>query len=190
MLLKIVTYLLRSQDFYDLRLLNSGPRGGIGEIILPKVQAGSTIMPGKVNPVIAEMVAQVSMRVISNDTAITMASSSGQLELNAFTPLIAECLLESLELLERAVILFREKCISGIKVNEENCKKNLENSTALVTALVHYIGYDKASELAKKALKNHKTIREIIYEEKILPKEKIDEIINPYQLTKPGIPGK
>lgn len=174
----------------DLRLLNSGPRGGIGEIILPKVQAGSTIMPGKVNPVIAEMVAQVSMRVISNDTAITMASSSGQLELNAFTPLIAECLLESLELLERAVILFREKCISGIKVNEENCKKNLENSTALVTALVHYIGYDKASELAKKALKNHKTIREIIYEEKILPKEKIDEIINPYQLTKPGIPGK
>ncbi|OBR96420.1 MULTISPECIES: aspartate ammonia-lyase [Clostridium] len=174
----------------DLRLLNSGPRGGIGEIILPKVQAGSTIMPGKVNPVIAEMVAQVSMRVISNDTAITMASSSGQLELNAFTPLIAECLLESLELLERTVTLFREKCISGIKVNEENCKKNLENSTALVTALVHYIGYDKASELAKKALKNHKTIREILYEEKILPKEKIDEIINPYQLTKPGIPGK
>ncbi|OAA83037.1 aspartate ammonia-lyase [Clostridium ljungdahlii] len=174
----------------DLRLLNSGPRGGIGEIILPKVQAGSTIMPGKVNPVIAEMVAQVSMRVISNDTAITMASSSGQLELNAFTPLIAECLLESLELLERTVTLFREKCISGIKVNEENCKKNLENSTALVTALVHYIGYDKASELARKALKNHKTIREILYEGKILPKEKIDEIINPYQLTKPGIPGK
>ncbi|ADK17239.1 MULTISPECIES: aspartate ammonia-lyase [Clostridium] len=174
----------------DLRLLNSGPFGGIGEIILPKVQAGSTIMPGKVNPVIAEMVAQVSMRVISNDTAITMASSSGQLELNAFTPLIAECLLESLELLERTVTLFREKCINGIKVNEENCKKNLENSTALVTALVHYIGYDKASELAKKALKNHKTIREILYEEKILPKEKIDEIINPYQLTKPGIPGK
>ncbi|AZV58904.1 aspartate ammonia-lyase [Clostridium sp. AWRP] len=174
----------------DLRLLNSGPRGGIGEIILPKVQAGSTIMPGKVNPVIAEMVAQVSMRVISNDTAITMASSSGQLELNAFTPLIAECLLESLELLEKTVTLFREKCISEIKVNEENCKKNLENSTALVTALVHYIGYDKASELAKKSLKNHKTIKEILYEEKILPKEKIDEIINPYQLTKPGIPGK
>ncbi len=174
----------------DLRLLNSGPHGGIGEIILPKVQAGSTIMPGKVNPVIAEMVAQVSMRVISNDTAITMASSSGQLELNAFTPLIAECLLESLELLERAVVLFREKCISGIKVNKENCKKNLETSTALVTALVHYIGYDKASELAKKALKNHKTIREILYEGKILPNEKIDEILNPYQLTKPGIPGK
>lgn len=174
----------------DLRLLNSGPFGGIGEIILPRVQAGSTIMPGKVNPVIAEMVAQVSMRVISNDTAITIASSSGQLELNAFTPLIAECLLESLELLERTVTLFRKKCINGIKVNEENCKKNLENSTALVTALVHYIGYDKASELAKKALKNHKTIREILYEEKILPKEKIDEIINPYQLTKPGIPGK
>lgn len=174
----------------DLRLLNSGPRGGIGEIILPKVQAGSTIMPGKVNPVIAEMVAQVSMRVISNDTAITIASSSGQLELNAFTPLIAECLLESLELLEKAVILFREKCINGIKVNKENCKKNLEASTSLVTALVHYIGYDKASELAKKALESHKTIREVLYKEKVLPKEKIDEILNPYQLTKPGIPGK
>ena len=173
----------------DLRILNSGPVGGIGEIILPKVQSGSTIMPGKVNPVIAEMTAQVSMRVISNDTAITMASSFGQLELNAFTPLIAECLLESLELLEKAVIIFREKCIKDIKINEENCRKNLESSTALVTALVHYIGYDKAGKLAEKALKEHKTIREVLYEEEVLPKEKIDEIINPYQLTKPGIPG-
>ena len=173
----------------DLRILNSGPVGGIGEIVLPKVQSGSTIMPGKVNPVIAEMTAQVSMKVISNDIAITMASSSGQLELNAFTPLIAEGLLESLELLEKTVIIFREKCIKGIKVNEENCKKNLEASTALVTALVHYIGYDRAGKLAEKALKEHKTIREVLYQEEVLPREKIDEIINPYQLTKPGIPG-
>ncbi|MHC6180363.1 aspartate ammonia-lyase [Clostridium sp. JNZ X4-2] len=174
----------------DLRLLNSGPRGGIGEIILPKVQAGSTIMPGKVNPVIAEMVGQVSMRVISNDTAITMASASGQLELNAFTPLIAECLLESLELLEKTVIIFKEKCIEDIQVNEKRCKKNLESSTAAVTALVHYIGYDRAGELAEKALKENKTIKKVLCEEKVLSKEKIDEIMNPYQLTKPGIPGK
>lgn len=174
----------------DLRLLNSGPRGGIGEIVLPEVQAGSTIMPGKVNPVIAEMVAQVSMRVISNDAAITMAAGSGQLELNAFIPLIAECLLESLELLEKAVTIFKEKCIKGIEVNAESCSKNLEMSTALVTALVYYIGYDRASEIAKKALKENKTIKEILYAEKILPKEKIDEIMNPFGLTKPGIPGK
>jgi aspartate ammonia-lyase len=173
----------------DLRLLNSGPRGGIGEVMLPQVQAGSTIMPGKVNPVIAEMVGQVSMRVISNDTAITLASGSGQLELNAFTPLIAECLLESLELLERSVILFKEKCIENIKINEEKCRSNLESSTALVTALVHYIGYDRAAQLAKKALRENKTIRKVLLEEKVLTEEKIDEIMNPYQLTKPGIPG-
>lgn len=174
----------------DLRLLNSGPKGGIGEIILPEVQAGSTIMPGKVNPVIAEMVAQVSMRVIANDTAITMACSAGQLELNAFTPLIAESLLESLELLDKTVIIFKEKCIKDIKVNEQNCRKNLEASTAIVAALVNYIGYDRAGELAKIALKEHKTIKEVLYEKKVLPEEKIDEIINPYELTKPGIPGK
>lgn len=174
----------------DLRLLSSGPKGGFGEINLPEVQAGSTIMPGKVNPVIPEMVAQVSMRVIANDNAITMASSFGQLELNAFTPLIAECLLESLELLNKAVIIFRERCIEGITVNEERCRENLEKSTSLVTALVHHIGYDKSSEIAKKALREGKTIREVLYEENIFSKKEIDEILNPYALTKPGIPGK
>lgn len=174
----------------DLRILNSGPRGGIGEVILPEVQAGSTIMPGKVNPVIAEMVAQVSMRVISNDAAITMAAGSGQLELNAFVPLIAECLLESLELLERAVVIFGEKCIKNLNINVENCRKNIEASTAVAAALVHYIGYDRTSELAKKALKENRLIKDILYEMDILPRDKIDEILNPYQLTKPGIPGK
>ncbi|WP_427339416.1 aspartate ammonia-lyase [Caloranaerobacter sp. DY30410] len=174
----------------DLRLLNSGPKGGLGEIELPMMQAGSSIMPGKVNPVIPEMVAQVAMKVIANDYAITMASSSGQLELNAFIPLIAESLLESLELLNDAVVLFREKCIEGIKVNEKRCKENLERSTVLVTALVHHIGYDKASEIAKKALENDKTIREVLREENILNEEEIDKILNPYQVTKPGIPGK
>ena len=173
----------------DLRLLNSGPKGGFGEINLPEMQAGSTIMPGKVNPVIPEMVAQVSMRVIANDGAITMASSMGQLELNSFTPLIAESLLESLELINKCVIIFREKCIEGITVNEKKCKENLENSTALVTALVHHIGYDKPSSVAKKALKEDKTIRDILLTDEILPRSKIEAILKPYELTKPGIPG-
>lgn len=174
----------------DLRLLNSGPRGGIGEVMLPNMQAGSTIMPGKVNPVIPEMVAQVSMRVISNDSAITMASSMGQLELNAFTPLIAECLLESLELLDRSVMIFKEKCIDGLKMNEDRCLENLENSLVSATSLVHHLGYDKASLISKKALATGKTIREILLEEQILPEDIIDKILSPSELIRTHIPGK
>lgn len=174
----------------DLRLLASGPKSGLGEINLPKMQAGSSIMPGKVNPVIPEMVALAAMRVIANDSAITMASSSGQLELNAFMPLIAESLLESLELLNDAVILFRERCIAGIEVNEGKCKENLERSTALATALVHHIGYDRASEIAKRALKEERTIRELLREGNVLTEEEINKTLNPYEVTKPGIPGK
>ena len=174
----------------DLRLLNSGPCGGIGEIILPKMQAGSTIMPGKVNPVIPEMVAQVSLRVIANDSAITMASSMGQLELNAFTPLIAECLLESLELLDRSVLIFKEKCIYGLEMNKDRCLENLEKSLVSATALVPYIGYDKASSISKKALATGKTIREILLEEQILSEEIIDKILSPTELIKTHIPGR
>jgi Aspartate ammonia-lyase len=174
----------------DLRLLNSGPRGGIGEVLLPKMQAGSTIMPGKVNPVIPEMVAQVSLRVISNDSAITMASSMGQLELNAFTPLIAECLLESLELLERSVTLFKDKCINDLKMDEDRCLENLENSLVSATSLVPHLGYDKASLISKKALATGKTIREILLEEQILPEDIIDKILSPTELIRTHIPGK
>lgn len=174
----------------DLRLLNSGPRGGIGEITLPKMQAGSSIMAGKVNPVIPEMVAQVGLRVISNDSAITMASSMGQLELNAFTPLIAECLLESLELLDRSVIIFKEKCIDGLQINTDKCLENLDNSLVSVTALVPHLGYDKASLIAKKALGSRKTIREILLEEQIFPSDVIDKILSPEELIRTHIPGK
>lgn len=174
----------------DLRLLNSGPRGGFGEILLPEMQAGSTIMPGKVNPVIPEMVAQVSMRVIANDSAITTASSMGQLELNAFTPLMAECLLESLELLDNCIIIFREKCIENLKINEDRCRFNIENSLVSATSLVHHLGYDKASLISKKALNENKTIREILLEEKVLPEETIDKILSPSELIKTNIPGK
>ncbi|MBL4932817.1 aspartate ammonia-lyase [Clostridium paridis] len=174
----------------DLRLLGSGPRGGFGEILLPMEQAGSSIMPGKVNPVIPEMVAQVAMRIISNDSGITFAAASGQLELNAFIPIITENLLESLELLERTIIIFREKCIEGIEVNKDKCKENLEKSTAMTAALINHIGYDKASEVAKRSLASGKTLREILICEKILSEEEINKILNPLELTKPGIPGK
>ena len=174
----------------DLRLLNSGPRGGIGEVMLPNMQAGSTIMPGKVNPVIPEMVAQVSLRVISNDSAITMASSMGQLELNAFTPLIAECLLESLELLDRSVMIFKEKCIDGLLMDKDRCLENIENSLVSATSLVHHIGYDMASSISKKALATGKTIREILLEEQLLPVEVIDKILSPAELIRTHIPGK
>lgn len=174
----------------DLRLLNSGPLGGIGEIILPNMQAGSTIMPGKINPVIPEMVAQVSLRVIANDSAITMASSMGQLELNAFTPLIAESLLESLELLDRSVMIFKEKCITGLEVNKDRCLENLEKSLVSATSLVHHLGYDQASSISKKALSTGKTVREILLEEQILPEEIIDKILSPAELIRTHIPGK
>lgn len=173
----------------DLRWLSSGPKGGLGEIELPQMQAGSTIMPGKVNPVIPEMIGQVAMRVMANDYAITMAASSGQLELNSFMPLIAESLLESLELLNNGVTLFREKCIEGIKANKEKCQEHLEKSAVLAAVLIHHIGYDQAAHIARKALRDDKTIRDVLIEESVFPASTIDEILNPFEVTKPGIPG-
>lgn len=174
----------------DLRLLNSGPKGGIGEIILPSVQAGSSIMPGKVNPVIPEMVAQVSMKVISNDSAITTAAYSGQLQLNAFGPLISHCLLESLELMDNVVNKFKDKCINDISVDVERCNENLENSTSLITAVVNYIGYDRAAEIAKKAMTEGKTIKKALEDEELFTKEELENILNPYGVTSAGTPGK
>jgi len=172
----------------DLRLMNSGPRGGLGEITLEEVQAGSSIMPGKINPVIPEMVVQVGIKVIANDSAITTAACYGQLELNAFTPIIAESLLESLELLINTVKTFI-KCIRNLKVNEDRCKEHLLNSTALVTALTTYIGYDKAAEIAKEALSMNKTVKDIVLEHNLIDEAKLDSILDPFQITKPGIPG-
>ena len=173
----------------DLRLLASGPAGGVGELILPPVQAGSSIMPGKVNPVIPEMVNQVAMRVIANDASITHAAMSGQLELNAFGPLITEALLESLEMMTKAIALFEHQCVREIGINEKQCKQYVDRSSALATALVYHIGYDRASEIAKKAQKEQKTIRQVLMDEEIMTEEKIEQILNPYQVTKPGIPG-
>lgn len=174
----------------DLRLMASGPRGGFGEIKLQPMQAGSSIMPGKVNPVIPEMVVQTGIKVIANDQAITMAAAYGQLELNAFMPIIADTLLDSLEMMEKAITLFRERCIDVLEVDTKRCLEHLLNSTALATALVHHIGYDQAAQVAKKALRESKTVKEVLLEEQVMDEEKLDKILNPYQVTKPGIPGK
>jgi aspartate ammonia-lyase len=174
----------------DLRLLSSGPRAGLGEIILPQVQAGSTIMPGKVNPVIPEAINQIAFQIMGNDLAITLAAQSGQLELNAFLPVIAHNLFEMLELLKNGLSIFIEKCIKGIKADNERCKKLLEESLVSVAALVKHTGYDKAAEMAKKCMEQGKTIKEMIIEENILDKEKSDTILSPFEMTKPGVPGK
>ncbi len=148
----------------DLALLGSGPRAGIGEIFLPELQKGSSIMPGKVNPVIPEVVLQVSAQVIGNDTAITIAGSQGQFELNVRVPLIARNLLDSIKLLTNTAKIFAEKCVGGIKVNEEGCERSAESTLAAATALNPYIGYDKAAEIVKEAASSGRLLREVAYD--------------------------
>jgi fumarate hydratase class II len=148
----------------DLALMGSGPRAGIGELFLPELQKGSSIMPGKVNPVIAEVVLQVSAQVIGNDTAITIAGSQGNFELNVRVPLIARNLLESIRLLSNTARIFAEKCVDGIKVNEEGCRRSAEMTLAAVTALNPVIGYDKGAEIVKEASRSGRSPREVALE--------------------------
>ncbi len=168
----------------DLILMNS-----LKEIQLPPVQAGSSIMPGKVNPVILECVKQVAVRVMANDVAINFSASHGQFELNALAPLIVHTTLESLEILTNAVEIMVEKCVKFIKANPEVCMKYLEKSPALVTAIAPYIGYDKAAEIAKEAMKNNKTIKEVLLE-KGFSEEELNSILSCRELVKPGIAGE
>ena len=158
----------------DLRLMSSGPRTGFSEINLPAKQNGSSIMPGKINPVIPEVINQIAFNVIGNDTTVTMAVEAGQLELNAFEPIIFKCLFESLEMLTNGVNVFVEDCIKGITVNVDKCTDEVERSIGIVTALCPRIGYTKASNLAKKALKENKRLKEVIIEEKILSEQEIE----------------
>jgi len=148
----------------DLALMGSGPRAGIGELFLPELQKGSSIMPGKVNPVIAEVVIQVSDQVIGNDTAITLAGSQGQFELNVRVPLIAKNLLESLRLLTSTARVFAEKCVDGIRANEEGTTRSAEMTLAAATALNPYIGYDKGAEIVKEASRSGRPLREVALE--------------------------
>lgn len=174
----------------DIRLMASGPRGGLGELIIPERQVGSTIMPGKVNPVMAEMMGTVAMQVMANDSAITMAAASGQLELNAFMPLIAHSLLESLDLMINGVGLFNRHLIEGIKANPHQCFEHLEKSTALVTALSHYIGYERGAALAKEMLETGKSLEALLIEKNLMTSVDYHKMINPLEITSPGIPGK
>ncbi len=171
----------------DLRFLASGPKGGIGEITLKDNQVGSSIMPGKVNPVILEMVIQNSYKVIANDNLINNLVTSGSLELNPFIPGIAEALLESLELLTKTVYKFNYKCAKHIKVNEKKCLENLEKSHSLITPLISLLGYDQASEIVKKANENNQTIKTILITEKLFTAEALEALLNPLNITAPGL---
>ncbi|BEV71403.1 aspartate ammonia-lyase [Paludibacterium sp. THUN1379] len=173
----------------DLRLLASGPRAGLGELRLPPMQVGSSIMPGKVNPVICEAVAQAAMQVIANDAAITMAAQSGQLELNAFLPLVAHALLGSLTLLCRANRMFRLRCVEGIEVNEAACREHVAQSLSTVTALVPLIGYEAAAGLAKQALAQGCTIAELVRAEGRLSEAALAEALSPAAMTALGFRG-
>jgi aspartate ammonia-lyase len=172
----------------DLRLLSSGPEAGFGEIRLPARQAGSSIMPGKVNPVIPEAVSQAAMRVVGHDAAITMACAAGSLELNPFLPLVADSLLDSLDLLARANDLLRRHCVEGIEADEARCRELVENSTSAVTALMPALGYERAGEVAKLARANHQSIRETVVAQGWLTGEQFDELISPEAVCRLGTP--
>ena len=172
----------------DLRLLASGPEAGLGEIRLPARQAGSSIMPGKVNPVIPEAVSQVAMLVMGHDATIAMACASGTLELNPFLPLVAACLLESIDLLARADDILRRHCIEGLEADEARCREHVENSTAAVTALLPALGYDRAGEAARLAAKSHKGIRETVISQGWLTGGEFDVLTSPEAVCRLGTP--
>ena len=174
----------------DLRLMSSGPRAGFGEINLPAKQNGSSIMPGKINPVIPEVVNQVAFNAIGNDMTITMAAEAGQLELNAFEPIIFYCLFQSIDTIAYAVNTFVDNCVIGITANETRCHYFVENSVGIITAICPYVGYQKAAEIAKEAIKTGESVRKLIIEKGLLTKEQMDEIMDPVQMTEPGISGK
>ena len=169
----------------DLRLAASGPRTGLMEINLPPMQNGSSIMPGKVNPVIPEVVSQVAFAVIGNDMTIAMACEAGQFELNAFEPVIFYKLFESLTALKNAMDTLTKNCIIGITANKEVCKELLENSVGIVTALCPIIGYKKSAALAKKALKENIPLKKLVLDEGILTQEELDKVFDAFALTQP-----
>jgi aspartate ammonia-lyase len=174
----------------DLRLMASGPVGGLGEIILPERQAGSSMMPGKINPVIPEAVRQAAYQVLANDQAVTMGAQAGELELNAMLPFIADNLFHSLEILERSSTIFIEQCIRGITANNEHCREVLEKSMIYATALTPYIGYERATALVQRSKQNGSTIREEALQSGLFTAEQLQIILDPFHITKPGIPGK
>ena len=170
----------------DIRWLGSGPRAGLGELILPAVQPGSSIMPGKTNPVICEAMIQGCAQVIGNDMAITIGGQGGVFELNLMLPLIAHNLTNSITILSNSTNIFTEKLITGLKANKEKCAGYIEGSLAMCTSLAPVIGYDKAAQIAYKAFNSGKTVREIAMEDNVLDKDKLDEILDPKSMTMPS----
>jgi len=162
----------------DLRLLSSGPRGGLGEIRLPPVQAGSSIMPGKVNPVIPEVVNQVAFLVVGYDATVTMCAEGGQLQLNAFEPMIGYCILSAMRYLAEAVTALSERCVAGIEADRGNCRLKLEQSVSLATALVPSLGYEVSSRIAKRALAENRTLVDIVLEEGLLSRDRLEAVLN------------
>jgi len=166
----------------DIRLLGSGPRCGYGELQLPAVQPGSSIMPGKVNPVMAESLIQVCARVIGNDASITLCGLGGYFELNTMMPLMGAAMLESIELLSRAITLFGDRCLAGLTADRKRCAELVEQSLALVTSLAPVVGYDRAAELAKQAYHEGKTIRELLTAEQTFPEDELNRLLDPEQM--------
>ncbi len=169
----------------DLRLLSSGPRCGFNEINLPKMQPGSSIMPGKVNPVIPEVVNQIAYKVIGNDLTVTFAAEAGQLQLNVMEPVMVRAMLESIEMLKNGMATLKERCIDGITANEEHCKEMVLNSIGIVTAVNPTLGYEASSKIAQRALAENRSVYDLILEEGLLTKEKLDEILAPERMIKP-----
>ena len=174
-----------SKTCNDLRLLSSGPRAGLNEINLPPMQAGSSIMPGKVNPVIPEVVNQIAFEVIGNDVTVSFAAEAGQLQLNAFEPIIAHSLFKSVTHLRNGCLTLAERCVKGITANRERLRSTVEHSIGVVTALNPYIGYANATQVAQEALTSGRSVAELVLEKKLLSKERLDEILQPDVLTKP-----
>jgi len=174
----------------DIRLLGSGPRCGLGELKLPAVQPGSSIMPGKVNPVMAESVMQVCAQVIGNDATITLGGLAGNFELNVMMPVMAHNLLQAIDLLSNVTLQFTERCLRGLDADRERCEALIEQSLAMCTALAPEIGYDRAAAIAKKAYETGKTVREVALAEQVLPDYELEHLLKPRPMTEPGIPGK
>jgi aspartate ammonia-lyase len=167
----------------DLILLDSGPRAGLGEINLPELQPGSSIMPGKVNPVIPELVNVIAFRVMGNDAAVGFAAHTGQLQLNAYEPLEGLAVMESQQLLVNAISTFRTKCVEGIKVNEKALAHQMENTVGIVTALNPVLGYEKSTELANEAYKSGKGLIEVIREKHALTEAQIKDLLDPVKIA-------
>ena len=174
----------------DLRLLSSGPRAGLKEINLPSVQPGSSIMPGKINPVIPEVISQIAFKVMGNDLTVAFAAEAGQLELNAFEPVIATSIFESLSMLSNGMETLRERCIKGITANETLCLSSVHNSLGILTALSPHLGYEACSDLAKEALLNNRNILELIIEKDLIPQDKLDEYLEPRNLIQAQLKDK